>query len=413
MFASWDVTTRLTFNKQNNANNIRRDLQRAAHLRDPENIRSPSPVTSELTIQLEEWEKIRTNPIRFDSLKHLIPDFILEWMESRKTQEVKDKREREEDTSREAEEEKKKKKRRLAEPLVPVVKNPLVPFQASFHDALYEIAHVSPIPLPFFSNDALQFISACAHSLPHKKFKSNDPRKSGFETSRDPAGPAGTRAQFIILHFSFFLNKRHTAKLYAFWKPAELRIRNEQYLEFTGFIQSVYDSEWTKVESQFEFEDTMAKARGGSLWYSYPFQSNTTSDTSPPYQGSPIGDMPPLSENTITPDHTSVTNTQGVMPVIILGVMPVIILGVMPIYYLGVMPPYNFGCYANFMLLGCHVILMANLYLYYKASALHGVQLHLIRSVLGRSLGSVWVTRTLLIHGWERGASPPGKTFLY
>ncbi|KAH7868667.1 uncharacterized protein C8R40DRAFT_1074637 [Lentinula edodes] len=306
MFASWDITTRLTFNKENNANNIRRDLQQAAHLRDPENIRSPSPVTSELTIQLEEWEKIRTNPIRFDSLKHLIPDFILEWMESRKIQ-VKDKREREEDTSREAEEEKKK-KRRLAEPLVPVVKNPLVPFQASFHDALYEIAHVSPIPLPFFSNNALQFISARAHSLPHKKFKSNDPRKSGyfidiealkkmlrikyadndqlegldyilfvecvnnymrFETSRDPAGPA-------------------------------------------GFIQSVYDSEWTKVESQVEFEDTMAKARGGSLWYSYPFQSNTTSDTSPPYQGSPIGDMPPLSENTITPDHTSVTNTQVV-----------------------------------------------------------------------------------------------------
>ncbi|KAH7872078.1 uncharacterized protein C8R40DRAFT_525281 [Lentinula edodes] len=347
MFASWDITTRLTFNKENNANNIRRDLQQAAHLRDPENTRSPSPVTSELTIQLEEWEKIRTNPIRFDSLKHLIPDFILEWMESRKIQ-VKDKREREEDTSREAEEEKKK-KRRLAEPLVPVVKNPLVPFQASFHDALYEIAHVSPIPLPFFSNNALQFISARAHSLPHKKFKSNDPRKSGyfidiealkkmlrikyadddqlegldyilfvecvnnymrFETSRDPAGPAGTRAQFIIQHFSFFLNKRHTAKLYAFWKPAELRIRNKQYLEFTGFIQSVYDSEWTKVESQVEFEDTMAKARGGSLWYSYPFQSNTTSDTSPPYQGSPIGDMPPLSENTITPD--SVTNTQVV-----------------------------------------------------------------------------------------------------
>ncbi|KAH7875090.1 uncharacterized protein C8R40DRAFT_1189658 [Lentinula edodes] len=350
MFASWDITTCLTFNKENNANNIRRDLQRAAHLRDPENIRSPSPVTSELTIQLEEWEKIRTNPIRFDSLKHLIPDFILEWMESRKIQEVKDKREREEDTSREAEEEKKK-KRRLAEPLVPVVKNPLVPFQASFHDALYEIAHVSPIPLPFFSNDALQYISARAHSLPHKKFKSNDPRKSGyfidiealkkmlrikyadddqlegldyilfvecvnnymrFETSRDPAGPAGTRAQFIIQHFSFFLNKRYTAKLYAFWKPAELRIRNEQYLEFTSFIQSVYDLEWTKVEGQVEFEDTMAKARGGSLWYSYPFQSNTTSDISPPYQGSPIGDMPPLSENTITPDHTSVTNTQVV-----------------------------------------------------------------------------------------------------
>ncbi|KAJ3925476.1 MAG: hypothetical protein NXY57DRAFT_1069331 [Lentinula lateritia] len=330
MFASWDITTCLTFNKQNNANNIRRDLQRAAHLRDPDNIRSPLPVTSKLTIQLEEWEKIRTNPIRFDSLKHLIPDFILEWMESQKIQEVKDKREREEDTSREAEEEKKK-KRRLAEPLVPVVKNPLVPFQASFHDALYEIAHVSPIPLPFFSNDALQFISARAHSLPHKKFKSNDPRKSGyfidiealkkmlrikyadddqlegldyilfvecvnnymrFETSRDPAGPA--------------------AKLYAFWKPVELRIRNKQYLEFIGFIQSVYDSEWTKVESQVEFEDTMAKAHGGSLWYSYPFQSNTTSDTSPPYQGSLIRDMPPLSENTITPDHTSVTNTQVV-----------------------------------------------------------------------------------------------------
>ncbi|KAJ3884707.1 hypothetical protein GG344DRAFT_83616 [Lentinula edodes] len=347
MFASWDITMHLTFNKENNANNIRRDLQRAAHLRDPENIRSPLPVTSELTIQLEEWEKIRTNPIHFDSLKHLIPDFILEWMESWKIQEVKDKREREEDTSREAEEEKKK-KRRLAEPLVPVVKNPLVPFQASFHDALYEIAHVSPIPLPFFSNNTLQFISTCTHSLLHKKFKSNDPRKSGyfidiealkkmlrikypdndqlegldyilfvecvnnymrFKTSRDPAGPAGTRAQFIIQHFTFFLNKRHTAKLYAFWKPAELRIRNEQYLEFTGFIQSVYGSEWTKVESQVEFEDTMAKARGGSLWYSYPFHSNTTSDTFPPYQGSPIGDMPPLLENTITPDHTSVTNT--------------------------------------------------------------------------------------------------------
>ncbi|KAJ3871425.1 hypothetical protein F5051DRAFT_446213 [Lentinula edodes] len=239
----------------------------------------------------------------------------------------------------------------LTEPLVPVVKNPLVPFQASFHNALYEIAHVSPIPLPFFSNDALQFISTCAYSLLHKKFKSNDPRKSSyfidietlkkmlrikyadddqlegldyilfvecvnnymrFEMSRNPAGPAGTRAQFIIQHFSFFLNKRHTAKLYTFWKPAELRIRNEQYLEFTGFTQSVYDLEWTKVESQVEFEDTMAKARGGSLWYSYPFHSNTTSDTSPPYQGSPIGDMPLLSENTITPDHTSVNNTQVV-----------------------------------------------------------------------------------------------------
>ncbi|GAW09799.1 reverse transcriptase ribonuclease h [Lentinula edodes] len=81
-----------------------------------------------------------------------------------------------------------------------------------------------------------------------------------FETSRDPAGPAGTRAQFIIQHFSFFLNKRHTAKLYAFWKPAELRIRNEQYLEFT-------------------------KARGGSLWDSYPFPTKTTSNTSPPYPG--------------------------------------------------------------------------------------------------------------------------------
>ena len=40
------------------------------------------------------------------------------------------------------------------------------------------------------------------------------------------------------------------------------------------------------------------------------------------------------------------------MPIIILGVMPVIILGVMPVYYSGVMPPYDFGCYANFMLLG-------------------------------------------------------------
>ncbi|KAJ3850198.1 hypothetical protein EV368DRAFT_84772 [Lentinula lateritia] len=299
MFASWDVTTRLTFNKENNANNICRDLQ------------SPSPVTSELTIQLEEWEKIRTNPIRFDSLKHLIPDFILEWMESRKIQEAKDKREREEDTSREAEEEKKK-KRRLAEPLVPVVKNPLVPFQASFHDALYEIAHVSPIPLPFFSNDALQFISARAHSLPHKKFKSNDPRKSGYFIDIEALKKMlkikyADDDQLEGLDYILFVDQT-----YAFWKPAELRIRNEQYLEFTGFIQSVYDSEWTKVESQVEFEDTMAKARGGSLWYSYPFQSNTTSDTSPPYQGSPIGDMPPLSENTITPDHTSVTNTQVV-----------------------------------------------------------------------------------------------------
>ncbi|KAJ3926717.1 MAG: hypothetical protein NXY57DRAFT_966234 [Lentinula lateritia] len=288
MFASWDITTRLTFNKQNNANNICRDLQRAAHLRDPENIRSPSPVTSELTIQLEEWEKICTNPIRFDSLKHLIPDFILEWMESRKIQEVKEKREREEDTSREAEEEKKK-KRRLAEPLVPVVKDPLVPFQASFHDALYEIAHVSPI-LSISSVTTLSIMEGLDY-IPFVECVNNYMR---FETSRDPAGPAGTRAQFIIQHFSFFLNKRHTAKLYAFWKP------------------SVYDSEWTKVESQVEFEDTMAKARGGPLWYSYPFQSNTTSDTSPPYQGSPIGDMPPLSENTITPDHTSVTNTQVV-----------------------------------------------------------------------------------------------------
>ncbi|KAJ3927014.1 MAG: hypothetical protein NXY57DRAFT_1109082 [Lentinula lateritia] len=313
MFASWDLTTRLTFNKANNENNIRRDLQRAAHLRDPENIRAPSPVTSELTIQPEEWEKIRTNPFRFDSLKHLIPDFVLEWMESRKNQEEKDKREREEDTSAEAEEEKKK-KRRLAEPLVPVTKNSLVPFQANFHDALYEIAHVSPIPLPFFSNDSLQFISARAHSLPRRKYKSNDTKKSGyfidlealkkllrikyaeedrlegldyvlfvecvnnymrFETSRDPEGPAGSRAQFTIQHFSFFLNKRHTAKLYNSWKPAELRIRNEQYLEFTGFVQGVYDSEWTKVESRVEFEETMAKARSGSSWPSYPFQSNT------------------------------------------------------------------------------------------------------------------------------------------
>ncbi|KAJ3929164.1 MAG: hypothetical protein NXY57DRAFT_1041019 [Lentinula lateritia] len=173
MFASWDVTTRLTFNKVNNENKIRRDLQRAAHLRDPENIRAPSPVTLELTIQPEEWEKIRTNPFRFDSLKHLIPDFILEWMESRKNQEETDKREREEDTSAEAEEEKKK-KRRLAEPLVPVMKNSLVPFQANFHDALYEIAHVlrshyhssamtlfnsSPLgPIPFHGGNTSQMI---------------------------------------------------------------------------------------------------------------------------------------------------------------------------------------------------------------------------------------------------------------
>ncbi|KAJ3845851.1 hypothetical protein EV368DRAFT_89994 [Lentinula lateritia] len=318
MFASWDVTTRLTFNKENNANNIRCDLQRAAHLRDPENIRAPSPVTSELTIQPEEWEKIRTNPFRFESLKHLIPDFILEWMESRKNQEDKDKRKREEDMSIEAEEEKKK-KRRLAEPLVPVMKNPLVPFQANFHDALYEIAHVSPIPLPFFSNDSLQFISARAHSLPRRKYKSNDPRKSGyfidlealkkllrikyakdnlmegldyilfvecinnymrFETSCDPEGSAGSRAQFIIQHFSFFLNKCYTAKLYTSWKPAELRIRNEQYLEFMGFVQSAYGSEWTKVESRVEFEETMAKSHGTSTWHSYPFQSNSTSNPS-------------------------------------------------------------------------------------------------------------------------------------
>ncbi|KAJ3756351.1 hypothetical protein EV360DRAFT_48087 [Lentinula raphanica] len=223
----------------------------------------------------------------------LLLDPVRKFFAEKDAYEKNQKRLREENNKED--EEDRLKKRRVADRLVYKVHDPLAPIRVEIHQILYEIAHISPVPLPFFTNHNLEYISANSHSLPRKKIKSDKNPEGGhlldlealakllkidlsesnkmegldfilftecannmiaFETERDPDGETGTRAQLFIKHFAFFLNKREAPKWFDHWKPTELKLRKEQYLVPTGFIASVYTAEWSKVELKAELAES-------------------------------------------------------------------------------------------------------------------------------------------------------------
>ncbi|KAJ3843398.1 hypothetical protein F5878DRAFT_638129 [Lentinula raphanica] len=291
LLKTMDLQSRLEANKEIDTENRRRRKQELAHLRDPSKP-MPSPRASLITITSEEYEEIRTTPSRLQAFASLLLDPVRKFFAEKDVYEKSLKRLREEPKE---DEEERLRKRRVADRLIYKEYDPLAPIRVEIHQVLYEIAHISLIPLPFFANQNLEFIAANSHSLPRKKIKSDKNPQGGhlldlealaktleidlcesdkmegldfilftecannmiaFETERDPDGATGTRAQLFIKHFAFFLNKREAPKWFNHWKPTEFKLRKNQYLVPTGFVSSVYTAEWSKVELKAELAES-------------------------------------------------------------------------------------------------------------------------------------------------------------
>ncbi|KAJ3825979.1 hypothetical protein F5880DRAFT_1505036 [Lentinula raphanica] len=323
LLKTMDLQSRLEANKEIDTENRRRRKQELAHLRDPSKP-MPSPRASLITITSEEYEEIRTTPSRLQAFASLLLDPVRKFFAEKDVYEKSLKRLREEPKE---DEEERLRKRRVADRLIYKEYDPLAPIRVEIHQVLYEIAHISPIPLPFFANQNLEFIAANSHSLPRKKIKSDKNPQGGhlldlealaktleidlcesdkmegldfilftecannmiaFETERDPDGATGTRAQLFIKHFAFFLNKREAPKWFNHWKPTEFKLRKNQYLVPTGFVSSVYTAEWSKVELKAELAESFPTFDSSIQFPSGPACPPTPSFVSP--------SMRPLSE---------------------------------------------------------------------------------------------------------------------
>jgi len=209
-----------------------------------------------------------------------------------------------------------------------------IPATIIFPQTLFDTENCVSIPLPFFLNKNLRYITDNAATLP--TIKSNplagetkgisiiDVEKLSatlgkegsltcsqwteaafqmyrFQQERDSEGPNGAFAMWYSDHFNFFNSQLDRDEMYQSWKGVELELRREFRSQPTNYDAAHYVAKYelakseSRIFSRFESlgksdkdRPTYSSRSGGSNWRTRP------SNSSGPFpSGSPRNSLPP------------------------------------------------------------------------------------------------------------------------
>ncbi|KAF5378420.1 hypothetical protein D9757_011136 [Collybiopsis confluens] len=211
--------------------------------------------------------------------------------------------------------------------------NPGKARQATIPRALYDAGKHVNLPIGFFTDKNLFYIETHLHSLPttkhraatssatdyildikavskllgidesarnenltYQEFREVADNNYEFESTRDEDGVNGSRAHFASNHFSFFLNHPESHDMYDWWKPRELKLRNDCIMYKAAFSLEAYNLVWSEIvmgrDTELLIEASVKKLRdesrivrdmGGKVTGSKPFPGGSKTGSSDGY----------------------------------------------------------------------------------------------------------------------------------
>ncbi|KAF5381168.1 hypothetical protein D9757_009423 [Collybiopsis confluens] len=183
--------------------------------------------------------------------------------------------------------------------------NPGKARKATIPRALYDAGKHVNLPIGFFTDKNLFYIETHLHSLPttkhraatssatdyildikavskllgidesarnenltYQEFREVADNNYEFESTRDEDGVNGSRAHFTSNHFSFFLNHPESHDMYDWWKPRELKLRNDRIMYKAAFSLEAYNLVWSEIvmgrDTELLIEASVKKLRDES-----------------------------------------------------------------------------------------------------------------------------------------------------
>lgn len=94
--------------------------------------------------------------------------------------------------------------------------------------------------------------------------------------------PDAACPSFFKNHYGFFKNQKDSEKLFSIWSPHEIKLRRRHYGHNEGFSASNYQAVWTRILSAYDAHTIMLEARNATSHFSTPPSASSLGSSATP-----------------------------------------------------------------------------------------------------------------------------------
>jgi len=246
-----------------------------------------SEQASMITVDSEDMTRFKV-PSFAALFRDMMPAYLAKWIADEELKDKAEKEKRKRDGAKTADERLSKCRCMDGANLAPRAIG--VPMAVVFPQSLFDTEICVPLPLPFFTNKSLRYITDNSAILPTVKSNPLPGETKGisildvdklsavlgkelsldfsqwskaaenmyaFQEEREVSGAQGIHALWFCNHFGFFTHQRDKVEEYGSWKALELELCHEFQSKPTSFDASYYVSKYDHAKTKYALEALM------------------------------------------------------------------------------------------------------------------------------------------------------------